>query len=248
MSIAPCCFQGFTWDGTPRGRIERLADNDTYVTGDNPVAAILIVHDLLGWTFPNVRLLADHYAHEADVTVFVPDFFNGEVMDFDTVNKEQWHKLDMQGFMTRHGRQAREAEIFECARTLRSRYKKLGAIGFCYGGWAVHRLGAKQHQPPLVDCITAGHPSLLTKQDIDAVAVPVQILAPEHDPVYTPELKMHSFVTMQKSGVAFDYQHFPGVGHACLVRGDPEKPGECDAMVRGKNAAVSWFRQFLHGA
>lgn len=80
------------------------------------------------------------------------------------------------------------------------------------------------------------------------MVVPVQILAPENYPVYTLELKMDSFVTMQKNGVAFDYQHFPGVGHACLVRGDQEKPGERDAMVRGKNAAVAWFRQYLHQA
>jgi dienelactone hydrolase len=109
-------------------------------------------------------------------------------------------------------------------------------------------VGAKEHQPPLVDCITAGHPSLLTKKDIDEVAVPVpvQILAPEIDPVYTAELKTHSFETITKLGVPFDYQHFPGVEHACFVRGDIKKAGEREAMARGKNAAVSWFRQFLH--
>lgn len=35
--------------------------------------AILIVHDIFGWTLPNARLLADHYAKEADATVYLPD-------------------------------------------------------------------------------------------------------------------------------------------------------------------------------
>lgn len=97
-----------------------------------------------------------------------------------------------------------------------------------------------------MDCISAGHPTWLTTKDIDEVSVPVQILAPEIDPVYTPELKLHSFQTIPKLGIPFDYQHFPGVEHACFTRGDSEKVGEREAMVRGKNAAVGWFKQFLH--
>jgi dienelactone hydrolase len=97
----------------------------------------------------------------------------------------------------------------------------------------------------LVDCISTGHPSLLEKKDIDEVAVPVQILAPQIDPVFTAELKTHCFETIQKLGVPFDYQHFPGVEHACFVRGDLEKAGEREALERGKNAAVSWLKQFL---
>jgi dienelactone hydrolase len=110
----------------------------------------------------------------------------------------------------RNSRQIREPEIFDCARTLREKYKKVGVAGFCYGGWAAFRLGAKEHQPPLVDCVTVGHPSLLTKKDIDEIAVPVQILAPEHDPVYTSELKRYTFDMVSSLGVPFDYQHYPG--------------------------------------
>jgi len=42
----------------------------------------------------------------------------------------------------------------------------------------------------LVDAISVAHPSLLTKEEIDNVAVPVQVLAPETDGMYTPELKV----------------------------------------------------------
>lgn len=66
--------------------------------------------------------------------------------------------------------------------------------------------------------------------------------------MFTPELKMHSFETLPKLGVPFDYQHFPGVEHGCLVPGDPDLPGEREAMARGKNAAVIWWKQFLHNS
>lgn len=114
----------------------------------------------------------------------------------------------------------REPEIFTCALTLRTTYKKLGAVGFCFGGWAVFRLGAKEHEPPLVDCILAGHPTFLTKQDIDEVALPVQILAPEIDPAFTRELKIYAFERIRELGVGvpFVYRHFSGVEHACFVR------------------------------
>lgn len=246
MSVSSCCLTGFEWEGTPVGRLGKLAKSDTYITGDNTDIAVLLVHDLLGWNFSNVRLLADHYAREAKVTVYVPDFFHGDALPVEPLLNDRWEEFDLPGFMKKHSRDLCEPEIFECARDLRVKYKKVGVIGFCYGGWAAFRLGAKEHQPPLVDCISAGHPSLLTKEDIDNVAVPVQILAPEIDPAFNAELKKHSFETIQKLGLPFDYQHFPGVAHACLVRGDPEKPGEREAMLRGKNAAVSWFRQFLH--
>lgn len=246
MSVSKCCVTGFLWEGAPVGQTTKLGNNDAYVTGDNPDKAVLFIHDLFGWTFPNVRLLADHYAKEAGVTVYAPDFFGGEVIPPEPIRNDRWAELDLPGFIGRNSREIREPEIFESARALRQQYKKVGAVGFCYGGWACLRLAAKEHSPPLVDCISIGHPSLLVKKDIDEAGVlPIQILAPEIDLQYTAELKLHTFQTLQKAGAPFDYQHFPGVEHACFIRGDERKAGEREAMVRGKNAAVAWFKQHL---
>lgn len=249
MSITNCCTQGFQWQGTPTGRIDKLTTNDVYITGDNPDVALLFIADLFGWSFPNVRLLADHFAREVGATVYVPDFFGGEVLDFELISTNKFDQLNLPDFMSRNGREAREPEIFECARALRQRHRKVGAVGYCYGGWASLRLGAKEHvEAPLVDCISFGHPSMATKKDFDEVDVPVQILAPEIDPAFPPEFKSYAFQTLQRLNVPFDYQHFPGVVHACFIRGDENAPGERAAMERGKNAAVAWFRQWLKDA
>ena len=248
MSYTPCCVKGFQWDGTPTGREDKLAGNDVYIAGSGTTdAAVLLIHDLFGWTFPNIRLVADHIASETGVTVYAPDFFGGLVLPFDKIKENRFAELDLPTIMAKNSRQVREPEIFAAARALREKHAKVGAVGYCFGGWAVLRLAAKEHQPPLVDAIVCAHPSLVTKEDILGVgpAVPVQVLAPEHDPAYSPELKSLTFDTFQKAGIHFDYQHFPGVEHACFIRGDENKSGERDAMIRAKSAAVAWFAQWL---
>jgi dienelactone hydrolase len=73
MSI--CCVEGSEWSGTPSGRVEKLGNHDTYVVGSNKEVAILVIHDVFGWTFTNTRLLADHYALEVNATVYLPDLY-----------------------------------------------------------------------------------------------------------------------------------------------------------------------------
>lgn len=68
-----CCVSGFKWGGAPVGKETKLANLNAYVSGTNKDVSILMVHDIFGWTFTNLRLLADHYAKEVDATVYLPD-------------------------------------------------------------------------------------------------------------------------------------------------------------------------------
>jgi hypothetical protein len=67
------CKTGFAWDGKSTGKESTLGQNKAYITGDSKDAAILVICDIFGWTLPNVRILADHYAKEASATVYVVD-------------------------------------------------------------------------------------------------------------------------------------------------------------------------------
>lgn len=155
-------------------------------------------------------------------------------------------ELDMASFVKRNSKLTRDAEITSCAQELRSRYKRFGAVGFCFGGWAVFRLGAKSHSPPLVDCIATAHPSMLEENEIQKVGVPVQIISPENDMVFTPQLKEFVNRVIPTLGVAYDYQYFPGVTHGFATRGNMDDEPELKAMVRAKNCTVNWFQQWLH--
>lgn len=248
MSFSECCLKTFTWGGTPTGKEVKLAGNDSYVAGDNKDAAVLFIHDLFGWKYGNIRLLADHYAREADVTVYVPDFFGGWVVDWDLVEQERFDKIDLVSMAKENSREVRGPEMEACAKALKSEhgFKKLGAIGFCYGGWAVCHLASKEREAPLVDAISMGHPSWLVKDDIANLTVPVQILAPEIDHAFPAELKAYTFETLLKLNLPFDYVHYPGIVHGALVRGSEKVARERESMASAKNSAVAWFKEHLH--
>lgn len=68
-----CCKSGFKWEGKPVGLEGTLDKNKAYITGSNKDVAILIIHDVFGWTFNNLRILADHFAQEVNATVYLVD-------------------------------------------------------------------------------------------------------------------------------------------------------------------------------
>jgi len=245
--MSECCKTGFKWDGKPVGKESKLANNDAYVTGSNKDAAVLIVHDVFGWTHSNTRILADHYAKEADVTVYLPDFFGGEVVSPDMLeDPEKAKTFDIMAFIGRHSKEIREPEIFACAKALKQElgFKKVGAVGFCYGGWAVFRLAAKGND--LVDCVSTAHPSMVDKSEIDGISVPVQLCIPETDPMFSSELKEYSAKVLPTLNVEYDYQYFPGLVHGFATRGDMNDAKQRKGLERAKNAAVYWFQQHLH--
>ena len=59
--------------GTPSGTKSVVANNPVYVADSYPDVAVLVVHDLLGWKFPTMRLMAGHYAKEFNAIVYLPD-------------------------------------------------------------------------------------------------------------------------------------------------------------------------------
>ncbi|KAK0658899.1 putative hydrolase [Cercophora samala] len=243
--MSECCLKGFKWGGEPQGSEKEVNGQQCYVTGSNPDVGIIMIHDLYGWTFGNTRLLADSYAAEVGATVYVPDFFGGVVLSADLINNPaEWGKLDLPNFMERNNKAVRGPEMISLAKHLRTQHRKLGAIGYCYGGWAVFQLGVKS-DAPLVDCISAAHPTFLTKDEMSNVGVPVQIIAPEIDPQFTPELKTYAVTEIPKVGVPFDYQYFPGLTHGFSIRGNRENNAEVKGLERARRAAVTWFKEWL---
>ncbi|KAM5366286.1 hypothetical protein ACJA88_012042 [Fusarium oxysporum] len=242
--MADCCVKGFRWDATPKGRNDKVAGIDCYVIGSNEGVAIMMIHDLFGWTFSNTRILADYYAEEVGATVLVPDFFGGEILPAETIlDDSRWAELDLPAFLARNSKAVRGPEIIKTAEVLRDSYRRFGVMGFCFGGWGAFHIGAKDKQ--LADCISVAHPTMVEKTEIDALVVPVQIMAPEMDPMFTEELKEYSNRVIPKLGIAYSYQYFPGFEHGFAIRGNPQKDGERKGMERAKNAAVSWFREWL---
>jgi dienelactone hydrolase len=150
---------------------------------------------------------------------------------------------DREAFLSRNSKDIRWPEITASAKALKDKYPKVGAIGYCYGGWATFRLGG---DTSLIDAISVAHPALMEKSDIDGLKVPVQILAPETDQTLTPEFKEYANKVIPGLGVPYEYVYFPGLAHGFASRGDPENKVQRDGLERAKRSAVSFFTEFLH--
>lgn len=164
-------------------------------------------------------------------------------------DRSRWKELDIQGFAKRNSKETRSDEILESAKALRGKYKRVGVMGFCFGGWGAFRIGAKGNN--LVECIATCHPSFLTREEMQNVGVPVQVHAPEIDEMFTPDLKEFCNKTIPELKLPYDYQYYPGLEHGFAIRGDPNFGAdmiERKGMERAKNAAVLWFRQWLYHA
>jgi dienelactone hydrolase len=189
--------------------------------------------------FRNCRLLV------SPLLTLLSHSFDGEVVSPEMMDDPEKRKnFDIMAFIGRNGKDKRFPEISSNAKELKSKYSKVGAIGFCYGAWAVLRLGAKDSA--LVDCAAVAHPSLLEKDEIANVGVPVQYLVPETDPMFTPELKEFTLKTLPELNIPFNYDYYPGLVHGFATRGDQSDPKQKEGLERAKNSAVYWFKQYLH--
>ena len=70
-----CCKLGFKWDRKLVGHEVNLDKNKVYITGSNKHAAVLLIHDIFGWKFPNLRFLVNHFTKEANCTCYISDFY-----------------------------------------------------------------------------------------------------------------------------------------------------------------------------
>lgn len=238
LDMSDCCKIAFPWTGKATGRESRIAGLDTYIASIGTTdKCILMIHDIFGWKFNNSRLLADIYAKQLNATVYLPDFFGGEVIINDLLDPEKNKHFDVMAFFGRNAKEIRFPEMQKVVKELSTDYSKLGAVGFCYGGWAVLQLAAKENQPG-VSFISTAHPSSTTPAEITSTTLPVQFLIPEYDPQFTSELR--SLANEQAQLTFGEYVDFPGVAHGFAVKGDPSNEVQRAALEK----AMQQFLEF----
>ncbi|KAG9231414.1 Alpha/Beta hydrolase protein [Amylocarpus encephaloides] len=83
------CFSGHVHTATPTGRSETIHGIPTYVAepdaGSPPKGLVIVISDAFGWSFSNIRVLADEYAKKGGLLVYVPDFMMGIAMPVDSM-------------------------------------------------------------------------------------------------------------------------------------------------------------------
>lgn len=80
MDSVHCLDPGAPQTHQSYGRVEEIAEVNTYKTGEGK-SAIVIFTDIFGFAFPNTRKVADRFAEATGATVLIPDYFHGDPVD-----------------------------------------------------------------------------------------------------------------------------------------------------------------------
>ncbi|TIC14655.1 alpha/beta-hydrolase [Wallemia mellicola] len=244
--MGDCCKRvGSFSNGIPKGIESNIAGLDVYIstsTQNQSDIAVLMISDIFGWRFVNNRVLADTYAEEAGVTVYLPDLFNEEHAPYE---KEAMEKFNITGFLERHNPRLQNELVYRIASGIKTTHKKLIVGGYCMGAPAALGLG-RQSSP--ADAVFIAHPSFLQEKDFEFLAKTCLVICAEHDIMFTPELKKVAHeITSKKANNGFErvyttWHTFMGTTHGFCVRGDENDPFTARAMKDAQTLLCNYFK------
>ncbi|KAJ2962449.1 hypothetical protein NQZ79_g2342 [Umbelopsis isabellina] len=237
-----CCRRGEIHLGNPVGKTTTIAGVDTYFTpapSGSPSGVLLYISDALGWEVPNARLLADTYAAEANIDVYIPNFLGDLTLSLSALKSGN---IDMQAWAKKsiERRPQHHTELHDVLRELRSKYPKIAASGYCWGGFYSIRLATHDD---VIDCAIASHPSLVeVPKDIEDVKKPILFVCAEEDSQFTDEKREKTKEVLTQKGVDAEFQYYPGTSHGWTVRGETTGP-VAEAAKKAKDDTVNFIRK-----
>jgi dienelactone hydrolase len=238
-----CCTRGHIHEGTPTGTIIQIAGKDAYFAKAKNFTgrAVLLLTDALGIKFINSKLLADTYAEQANVNVYVPDQFNNDEVPLEVLTGLQFDIMAWVGTQDRPGTIEQNKRV---AKELREKHgvTKLAAIGFCWGGFSTFALGATD----LVDACAVAHPSLTDfPKDIHNLKKPTLFLMAETDAQFGQEKQEQAKEILKSRNEEYKFVFYPGTTHGFATRSDLKDQVEGKAAEDAKDKAVEFFNKYL---
>ncbi|KAI1157671.1 dienelactone hydrolase family protein [Nemania serpens] len=274
----PDCFSGAVHEGKPTGTVTKLHGLDVYVaepaSGNPPKGIIVLIPDIFGWAFVNIRLMADGFAKKKDYRVYAPEFMNGNAAPTSAINSMQkvlapktwyesllsrpYHVLSLiftaipAIISNRPGKTFPIVKSFmESLRQNEAANLPVGVTGYCWGGKHVVLLaeGFTIDDKPLIDAGFTAHPSLLKLfEDIEKMTVPVSFALGEKDNMISGEQaqQLEKILIDKPDGQKGESRVYPGYGHgfACRVDVTNDTP---DGAVQAEDQALVWFEKHFEG-
>ncbi|KAI9646844.1 hypothetical protein NHQ30_004844 [Ciborinia camelliae] len=246
---AKCCTIGVKHEGQPTGSSIKIADTiDAYVaepTGKvHEDTAILYLPDVIG-IWQNSQLMADQFAANGYYTV-IPDILNGDPVSLNNRPKD----FDIMDWLTKgsdgnnpHTCTYIDPIVEKSIEYLRSKgYKKIGAVGYCFGAKSVFRFLAEGKG---FDAGYVAHPSFTEEDEVRAIKGPISIAAAETDEIFPAEKRHKTEEILKEIKATYQMNLFSGVAHGFSVRCDVSKPVEKFAKEQAFLQAIAWFDQYL---
>ncbi|KAJ9097241.1 hypothetical protein QFC21_004910 [Naganishia friedmannii] len=248
-SLGQCCISGVTWEGEPKGQVQKISGHDVYVAepkeGGDKSKALLLLSDVFGLGLVNNKLLADDYARQGYHTYLV-DYLSGDPIGPDEMNSGNF---DLMGWLAKHGEEAVHSVLDPVMDGLKEQgVNKFAAVGYCFGGKYTVRLAIQKR----ISLGMIAHPSLLqVPEDLEALKkvtseVPMLFITCETDQMYGPEKQKVGDDILGNGtteGEGYKRIYYDGCTHGFAVRGDKSDPkvkfGKEDAFKQ----TLEWFKK-----
>ncbi|MCJ1305747.1 hypothetical protein MMC08_008563 [Hypocenomyce scalaris] len=191
--------------------------------------------------------MADQFAANGYYCL-MPDVFNG-----DPVPLNRPVGFDMKSWLTKgssgnnpHTYQHVDPIVEAAIKDLKNKgYKKIGAVGYCFGAKYVARFMAKGKG---LDVGYFAHPSFVEEEELNAIEGPLSIAAAETDHIFPIEKRHKSEVILKETKQPYQINLFSGVEHGFAVRCDTSVKIQRFAKEQAFLQAVSWFNEYLIAA
>ncbi|KAF2112396.1 dienelactone hydrolase [Lophiotrema nucula] len=273
VGMSSCCLSGKVQDGKPTGNVRTIGGLETYVAepeSNSTAQSIIFLVDIFGWTFPNVRLLADSYAKEG-FTAYIPDVHNGDSLPIDflqdvepplpereslslTAKAASTAKVGatLGPWLVKHREAVSKPIIDGFIREVKKipGTDKVGTIGFCWGG-RYSILSAHSLDPSLaIDAAYACHPSLVAiPADFDPISRPVSFALGDKDSLLGEKEigQIKDIMEKKKSedGVQSEIVVYEDQVHGFALRGDWSSEKDKKAMDDAQKQGIEWFKKHL---
>ncbi|CDM37954.1 hypothetical protein DTO013E5_8273 [Penicillium roqueforti] len=243
-----CCYRGCKHYGKPLGTITTLNGFEVYTShppNKSTENGILILTDIIGHRFTNAQLIADQFATNG-YFVMMPDLFHGDPVPLNKPGEFDMQKWRM-GEYHPQGKAHLPIDIDPivetCIREMHTNFncKKLGAVGYCFGGKYVVR----HLLPGKIDVGYTAHPSHVEANELKSIKGPLAIAAAELDAIFPAEKRQETEAILKELNLPWQMNLYGGVKHGFAVRGDHESPVVRYAMQSAFLQALEWFKEHL---
>ncbi|KAM6977294.1 carboxymethylenebutenolidase homolog [Aplochiton taeniatus] len=204
------------------------------------VKAIIVIQDIFGWQLPNTRYMADMLASNGYIAV-CPDFYVGKDPWLPT---NDWSKF--QEWLEERKPTNIDKEVDAVLRFLKSQcgVKKVGTVGFCWGGVATHYM-ALQYQEIKAGVSVYG--IVREREDRYDLKSPTLFIFGEKDDII-PLDQVTALEAKLKEGCQVDYQVkvFPGQTHGFVHRKKEEINSTDQPIIQeARTDLLNWLTKYV---
>ncbi|KAM4705821.1 carboxymethylenebutenolidase homolog [Rhinophrynus dorsalis] len=240
----PCpCELGDKFDYEGQGQEIQIEHLKAYVSKPHSSTdkAVIVIHDAYGWELPNTRFIVDLLSTHGYIAVCA-DFFVGNE-PWKTTNDRStlpdWLKL----------RQATkvEKEIDAILRYLKQQchVKKIGVVGFCWGGIATHQLMLKY---PELKAGVSLYGIMRDEDDRYALLNPTLFIFGELDTIIPlDQVTVLEQKLKQHAKVDFQVKVFPKQTHGFVHRKREDiNPEDKPYIEEGRKDMIEWLNKYIN--